>query len=317
MLTLFLVIFFVFFLLSLCKLGKIGIYSAIIITLLSINIWLCTNVWWYPPKVEAPEINLELESNLALEPNLGENITKGADGEYYVTLVNRAFDNGIDSENTPSIHIHISPENASLKKGNYHFYINNQDLGKPQTVKASNNYAIITDYSISMKELESNQDKSEPTKYTITVTNTAGKAEKILYITYESPQIACAKYSQAHPEKDAATDIKLCQQLTEWQKSTTEKATTESINNPTSIPNTPDNTHTTTPQPSFTFNASTCVHEEAGRCWDDLEMEAYDKGRYDQSYSYYGDSYYEPDDCDELCQDILADAYEEGYYDGY
>lgn len=62
---------------------------------------------------------------------------------------------------------------------------------------------------------------------------------------------------------------------------------------------------------------SACLHYEAGRCWDDLEMEAYSQGRYDKSYGWYGGSYYESDDCDSVCQDILLDAYEEGYYDGY
>lgn len=62
---------------------------------------------------------------------------------------------------------------------------------------------------------------------------------------------------------------------------------------------------------------SACLHYEAGRCWDDLEMEAYSQGRYDKNYGWYGGSYYESDDCDSVCQDILLDAYEEGYADGY
>ena len=60
-----------------------------------------------------------------------------------------------------------------------------------------------------------------------------------------------------------------------------------------------------------------CLHYEEGRCWDELEDEAYSAGLYDARYGYYGGSYIEDDDCDAVCQDILIDAYEEGYYDSY
>lgn len=62
-------------------------------------------------------------------------------------------------------------------------------------------------------------------------------------------------------------------------------------------------------------SGSACLHYEAGRCWDDLEEEAYARGRYDKHYGYYGGSYYESDDCDEVCRDILEDAYNQGYED--
>lgn len=88
-----------------------------------------------------------------------------------------------------------------------------------------------------------------------------------------------------------------------------------------SIPETPTQTEKPTTQTPSNSNSSTpsygniCIHYEYGRCWDDLEDEAYDAGRWDGSYGYYGDSYYESDDCDDLCQDIMEDAYDEGYYD--
>ena len=61
--------------------------------------------------------------------------------------------------------------------------------------------------------------------------------------------------------------------------------------------------------------STTCLHYEAGRCWDELEDEMYSSGLYDHSYGYRGASFMTPDDCDSRCQDILEDAYEEGYYD--
>lgn len=88
-----------------------------------------------------------------------------------------------------------------------------------------------------------------------------------------------------------------------------------------SVPETPAQTEKPTTQTPSNSSSSTpsygnvCIHYEYGRCWDDLEDEAYDAGRWDSSYGYYGDSYYESDGCDDLCQDIMEDAYDEGYYD--
>ena len=60
-----------------------------------------------------------------------------------------------------------------------------------------------------------------------------------------------------------------------------------------------------------------CLHFEAGRCWDELEDEAYSAGLYDQQYGRYGASVYYDESCDSICQDILDDAYDEGWYDRY
>lgn len=80
----------------------------------------------------------------------------------------------------------------------------------------------------------------------------------------------------------------------------------------TSTPAENMNSAASTPS-SPSSSSSTCLHYEAGRCWDDLEVEAYSQGQYDKYYGNYGDSYYESDECDQLCQDILEDAYEQGY----
>lgn len=95
----------------------------------------------------------------------------------------------------------------------------------------------------------------------------------------------------------------------------------ESSKPATSVPETPTKTETAPVQTPSNSSSSTpsygnvCIHYEHGRCWDDLEDEAYDAGRWDGSYGYYGDSYYEGDNCDDLCQSIMEDAYDEGYYD--
>ena len=46
-------------------------------------------------------------------------------------------------------------------------------------------------------------------------------------------------------------------------------------------------------------------------------MDAYYYGTYDRQYGRYGASFDYDDDCDAVCQDILEDAYDEGWYDEY
>ena len=86
----------------------------------------------------------------------------------------------------------------------------------------------------------------------------------------------------------------------------------------TDAQNSPKPTETLKPstnQSAPSNSSSTCHHYEAGRCWDNLEDEAYNQGQDDKYYGRYGASYYEIDDCDNLCKDILEDAYNEGYED--
>lgn len=59
-----------------------------------------------------------------------------------------------------------------------------------------------------------------------------------------------------------------------------------------------------------------CYHEEDGRCWDDLEDEAYSAGLYDSQFGYYGATLEYAEDCNALCREIIEDAYDEGYADG-
>ena len=101
----------------------------------------------------------------------------------------------------------------------------------------------------------------------------------------------------------------------ETTKSEPKSETTETTEpTPTSEPEpeptqTPAQTYTT---PSTTHS---CYHEEAGRCWDDLDDEAYSAGQYDRQFGYYGATLEYTDDCDALCREIIEDAYDEGWYD--
>ena len=100
-------------------------------------------------------------------------------------------------------------------------------------------------------------------------------------------------------------------------ESNSTEPTTTAEPDPTPSEPTPSSPQPTpTPQTPTTYNATpTCLHEEAGRCWDDLEDEAYSAGAYDHEYGYYGASLDYADDCDALCRDILEDTYDEGWAD--
>ncbi|MBR2836896.1 hypothetical protein IKE79_00890 [Candidatus Saccharibacteria bacterium] len=83
-----------------------------------------------------------------------------------------------------------------------------------------------------------------------------------------------------------------------------------------SSPSTDTSTNNSTPSYSAPSTPA-CLHYEYGRCWDEPEMEAYYYGIYDHQFGYYGASLYYDDTCDAICQDILDDAYDEGWYDQY
>ncbi|MBQ9180724.1 hypothetical protein IJ135_01350 [Candidatus Saccharibacteria bacterium] len=89
------------------------------------------------------------------------------------------------------------------------------------------------------------------------------------------------------------------------------ETTTPSASAEPAKPSEPATTPVTTP----TIIHNSCLHEEAGRCYDDMEDEMYSAGLYDAAYGWYGASFMPDNDCDDVCQDILEDVYAEGFYD--
>lgn len=143
----------------------------------------------------------------------------------------------------------------------------------------------------------SNQDfPLGETKFTITASNSAGEVSQVVIVRKISVSDKCTSYNN-----DFA---KLADSLNTYCKAW--KSYIDKNNTPAS------STNQSSPSSS---TGTTCRHYESGRCWDDLEDEAYSQGQYDKHYGRYGTSHYEPDDCDSLCQDILEDAYNEGYND--
>lgn len=101
---------------------------------------------------------------------------------------------------------------------------------------------------------------------------------------------------------------------TESNKNETRETVEEDIETSDDIPKTTPES-SSLPTYASPVATPTCHHEEAGRCWDDIEDEMYSAALYDHEYGDYGASLDFPDDCDALCRDILEDAYDEGWYD--
>ena len=135
--------------------------------------------------------------------------------------------------------------------------------------------------------------------------------------TYNIPYQKQSEYKTA--EQSAESN-----RLGLWSPTTCNGDTTKPATSQTSNPAAASSTNSASKQqssskvPSSAKNTTpTCYHEEAGRCWDDIENEAYSAGLYDKQFGYYGASFGYEDDCDAVCRDIIEDAYEEGWYDSY
>ncbi len=324
----FILIFIIFCLFVwLCEnFGKAGAIMSAVILLLLAHAWCCTNVTWYGEKVIAPEISLELSDGFFdlrdAEPLLGEEITLGTDGNYYLTLTDHRL--SVDqSDDALDVKIKIIPENATLTKAKTTLTITKVAREKPssgdswgtfyddeyqdETIRLDDK----TEYTINGDALRNNEHSEvEPTKYIITVKNKVGETTKTLIITKYPLYHACSLYNKTHPEKSAIDDISLCQKRAAEDERRSKLNNSATNNNPSS-----SNSSSQSSSSKPTNLTSVCIHYEAGRCWDDLENEAYGNGLWDKDFGDLGGGYNPPDGCTGVCEDIYEDAYYEGYYD--
>ena len=179
----------------------------------------------------------------------------------------------------PSIYIRIRPDEAADKRANLNVLVNNKTV--------TDNCSYNAKYFC--YKIESNTVK-DGNKYEVVARNDAGEKRIIL-------------------------NIKL--NTTPETKPSEPESKTPDIEDPKSqdTTSTEQQSESTSTSPVPYVKSSSCLHYEAGRCWDEYENEMYSSGLYDHNYGYYGGSFMPPDDCDQTCQDILEDAYEEGYYD--
>ena len=308
------------------KTGSIvGTVLAVLILFGTGNAWLCTNVWWYGEKVVPPEISISLEkssswaANSDLEPLLGEELIQGENGNCSVTITDHRIYVD-DSDKTPDLKITITPENATLKKAGATLKITQLAMQNPPSwVNGSNNKNQVTTldekfvFTIDGSKIRYNENSGvEPTVYRIVAKNRRGESSATLTVTRYPLYKACVIYNSEHPGRSAADNVPLCGKRADYIKQHEASSSSNNSNFNNSDSNAPNNSGSTSKPSSAGFS---CLHYEAGRCWDDLEEEAYIQGQWDKLYGDYGDSYYESNNCDHVCQSILEDAYDRGYDD--
>ena len=192
----------------------------------------------------------------------------------------------IKRDYSPSIYIRINPEEANDERANLVVLVNDHE------VDANCSYGSkYFCYKIDSSAVKNGN------KYEIIARNSVGEKHVSLGVEI----IPTSSGSETTSTSDSS----------ENNQSGTESNTSDSTNSSSSSSSGPSSS----PSPTPYIKSSSCLHYEAGRCWDELENEMYSSGLYDHNYGYYGGSYTYPDDCDTRCQDILEDAYEEGYYD--
>lgn len=186
----------------------------------------------------------------------------------------------VTSTSLPKVYIRVSPKTATESRANLAVTVNGE--------KVENNCSGDENFCHKMAKVENGGE------YEIVAKNSAGESRtKVKVIVKPKTD------TPSNLESGSSSDTK------NTNDSGSQNSNSQSTNN------------TQSPSVPHSPSTSSCTHYESGRCWDDLELDAYTKGLYDQQFGDYGKSVYYDDDCDQTCQDILDDAYDEGWYDNY
>ena len=324
MFTIIVILLFLCFLGWLCQFGKFGAGAALVILLLVVHAWMCTNVTWYGEQVVAPRIVIKIDDGLfssRSEPLLGEEIYEcGDDADTYCVTITDHKIYADQYDNSPDIKIKIEPKNATFAKAKTTLTIKkvavSQNKNTPSWLSAEDFKDQVTtlddkfEYTIYGDKLRMNENSDvEPTKYVITAKNKAGTDTKTLIVTRYPLYHACALYSENHPGKSSTEDVGLCKERAEYNEKHKPSTTTTTTTTTTSKPSSSSSSN----KPSSSTTGSVCYHYESGRCWDDIENEAYSSGMWDKNYGYEGGSYAPPSGCTGVCEDIYEDAYYQGW----
>lgn len=233
----------------------------------------------FPPKIPAPQLQISFAADYP-----GEDFSEFDDSSRVIVtdrVMHRGGEEGIFFG--ASVEIAMTPPEAWQKKADAHLKIIAED-GTEKAEKLDGSGKVW----IHARDLEYGENKMR-----IVAENVSGAATKELIIqkvTLESVCLGNEKY-----KSDLACDDFY------------EDETPVDLSTPSSDPN--PNSDSQVPV------VNQCIHYENGVCWDELEEQAYDDGRWDKAYGHYGDGYNPPDDCTGFCADLYDDIYEEGFYD--
>lgn len=145
------------------------------------------------------------------------------------------------------------------------------------------------------------------TKFTVTAKNEAGEMQKDFVIIKTSVAKVCQEQGEMYDYDFAKLVEPLESYCKDWY------AYVQNQNGSSSNNNNSTNNGSGGQTGSNTSSGNVCIHYEYGRCWDDLEDQAYSSGQWDRLFGTEGDDYNPPDWCTGVC----ADIYEYSYYEGY
>lgn len=254
-----------------------GSLFGILVLILILILWVLKG-FLFPSKIPAPELKISFRADYPGEfsSEVGDSVR--------VTLTDRVLRRGGEEGVFfgAMLRITVEPEEAWQKKADAHLKIIAEDGTEEEKMDSSGSIWI-----------HARNLKYGKNKLRIVAENVSGTATKELIIqkvTLESVCLGNEKYKSDSAcddfyEDEAPVDLG----AQSWNTG---------LNN--------------TSQPA---TGNHCYHYENEVCWDELEEQAYDDGRWDKAYGRYGDGYNPPDDCTGFCADLYEDAYEEGFYD--
>lgn len=259
------------------------------IVVLVFGFWFFKTVVFHNPEgektVEAPVIAADLGSAHLSDLTFAKLQPYGGDS-YNVILVDLVYAwEAEGSDNTPNVFFRVTNEDAKLSKADLSLQIMQGD-----TVYATE---LLGSVMLEGKKLPYGESN-----YQVVAKNTAGETTSWVTVTKCHTKEACVKFDPDNQTAVCASYVSKAQydqRMQEWQNSMVT-----------------NNSHTT---------ASTCSHEEAGKCWDEVDEAGYEDGMYDGITGNFEESYFdslpeEYGDCTGLCEEVYEDAYLEGYEDG-
>lgn len=238
------------------------------------------------PTVAAPVIEITIEHHGFLEDiDYTKQYTTDSDEPIRVEMSDNVYYavSSSEKDNKDRIELHARASDGESTKEPITIRISGD-----KELESDNGYLALPNQRFSFGE----------TKLVITASNSAGEVSKTIIVNKVSVAEQCAGYG-GNFENLVSSMKSYCSSWQTYNNHSTNTSIVQSTSNSSSKANS---------------SSSACAHYEAGRCWDDLENAAYGQGQYDKTYGSYGKSYYETENCDSTCQDILDDAYNEGYW---
>lgn len=295
--TVFLILAFLWFLIWLCSLGNWGVGTAGVILVLAICIWI-GNI---PEKLTAPELEYSISHTGFLSDSYSIAETQ-PDGTVVIAMSdNRDFPFYTSPRDLERDKITFKAR--STAKGHEH---DDAEIIISGDIERSDRNTLV---------LTNNNFNHGETRFSVIAKNEAGDSTEQKFIVKKSSVAEVCREKGQQNNNDFSNLTKSMRKYCEGWYQYEQRKNTQN-NSGTKKENTDSNSNSSsTTNPSSTTGSNVCVYYEAGRCWDDLENDAYDSGSWDSYFGHEGGGYNPPEGCTGICEDIYEDAYYEGFND--